>query len=148
MKLSEKSRQKIEMFFREYLRDQNFRLPEVRFYAGKFSRHFTRVLKVQGITFGRRVLILPELVWKSEGNRHRLDEEIVVHEITHVLQYRREGFGRFLWKYLRDYRKNLRKAGERNFNTRLEAYLMIPFEIEARQTAADFVAWSKNKQVK
>lgn len=146
MKLGEKSRRKIEAFFREYLGDNDFRLPEIRFYGGKLTHVLTSRLRIEGLTVGKRIYIFPENFWFSENGRRRLDEELVVHEIAHVLQYRREGFFKFLWLYQKSYYANLRKKKKRDSFAKAEAYLEIPFEIEARQAASNFAAWSKNRK--
>lgn len=146
MKLSEKSRKKIEEFFRDYLRDETFRLPEIHFYGGRFAHYLTARLKIEGITIGRRIYIFPENFWFSESRKLRLDEELVVHEIAHVLQYRREGFFKFLWLYQKSYYANLRKKKSRDALAKSEAYWEIPFEIEARQAASKFAAWSKKRK--
>jgi len=148
MKLSKKSHKKIELFFREHLADEKFRLPEIRFYGGRFTHYLTSRLKIEGLTIGKRVYIFPENFWLSENGKLRLDEELVVHEIAHVLQYKREGFFKFLWIYVQSYRTNLRKKRRRDLTAKAEAYLEIPFEIEARQTASKFAAWSKNQRIK
>jgi hypothetical protein len=148
MKLSEKSRKKIEEFFREYLENEEFNLPEIYFYGGKFTHYLTSALKIEGITIGRRIYIFPENFWLSENQKLRLDEELVVHEITHVLQYAREGVLRFLRLYLKSYYSNLRKKKKWDIYARAEAYLEIPYEIEARQAASRFAAWSKNRKNK
>jgi len=148
MRLSEQSHKKIEDFFREYLDNEDFRLPEVRFYGGKFTHYLTSVLKIEGLAVGRRIYIFPENFWISENRKLRLDEQLVVHEITHVLQYRREGFFRFLRLYFKSYYANLRKKKRRDFSARTEAYLEISFEIEARQAASNYAAWSKNRKIK
>jgi len=148
MRLSEQSHKKIEEFFREYLDNEDFRLPEVRFYGGKFTHYLTSVLKIEGLAVGRRIYIFPENFWISENRKLRLDEQLVVHEITHVLQYRREGFFRFLRLYYKSYYANLRKNKRRDFSARTEAYLEISFEIEARQAASNYAAWSKNRKIK
>ena len=148
MKLGEKSHKKIEEFFREYLADDNFRLPDIEFYGGKFTNFLTKQLKIEGITIGRRVYICPVNLRLSKNGKLRLDEELAVHEIAHVLQYRREGFFRFLWMYQKSYYANLKKSGKRDLYAKAEAYLEIPFEIEARQTASKFADWSKNRRNK
>lgn len=148
MKLSARSHKKIEEFFREHLADEGFRLPEIYFYGGKFTHFLTSRLKIEGITVGRRIYIFPENFWKCENGKLRLDEELVVHEITHVLQYRREGFLKFLWLYQKSYYANLRKKKTRDLFARSEAYFEIPFEIEARETASKFAVWSKNRIIK
>jgi len=148
MKLGAKSHKKIEEFFREYLADDHFRLPEIHFYGGRLTHYLTSGLKIEGITIGRRIYIFPENFWTSESGKLRLDEELAVHEIAHVLQYRREGFFRFLWLYINSYYSNLRKKKTRDLSARAEAYLEIPFEIEARQTASKFAAWSKKRKIR
>ena len=146
MKLSDKSHKKIEDFFREYLDKEDFRLPEIRFYGGKLTHFLTSALKIEGLAVGRRIYIFPKNFWLSENRKLRLDEELVVHEITHVLQYGREGFFRFLRLYVKSYYANLRKKERRDLQARTQAYLEIPFEIEARQAASKFAAWSKNRK--
>lgn len=147
MKLSAKSHKKIEDFFREYLGEEDFRLPEIYFYGGKFTNYLTSFLKIEGITIGRRIYIFPDNFWVSENQKLRLGEELVVHEITHVLQYRREGFFRFLWLYFKSYLSNLMKRGKWDLMSRAESYFEIPFEIEARKTASKFVLWSKKRKI-
>ncbi|HEY8560844.1 MAG TPA: DUF4157 domain-containing protein [Pyrinomonadaceae bacterium] len=148
MKLSEKSRQKIEAFFREYLDDRQFVLPEINFYGGRLTHYLTRALKIEGLTVGRRIYIFPENFWLSENQKLRLDEELVVHEIAHVLQYDREGFFRFLRLYVKSYYANLRRKEKRDLAARSQAYLDIPYEIEARRAASDFMIWSENRKFK
>jgi hypothetical protein len=147
MKLAEKSHRKIEEFFREYLAEESFRLPEIYFYGGKFTHYLTVALKIEGITIGKRVYIFPKNFWFSETRKLRLNEVLVVHEVTHVLQYAREGFFKFLWLYVKSYYSNLRKKKKWDWAARSEAYFEIPFEIEARQAASKFVAWSKNRKI-
>jgi len=147
MKLGAKSHKKIEEFFREYLDEADFRLPEIYFYGGKFTNYLTSFLKIEGITVGKRIYIFPENFWVSENQKIRLGEELVVHEITHVLQYRREGFFRFLWLYFKCYWLNLRKKKKWDLMARAQAYFDIPFEIEARQAASKFVLWSKKRKI-
>ena len=133
---------------REHLADDDFRLPEIEFYGGRFTHFLTTKLRIEGITIGRRVYICPANLTYSESGKLRLEEELAVHEIAHVLQYRREGFFRFLWLYQKSYYANLRKKGKRDLYAKAEAYLEIPFEIEARQTASKFAVWSKNRKIK
>jgi hypothetical protein len=148
MRLSAKSRHKIEEFFREHLGDESFRLPNIRFYGGRVTHYFTARLKIEGITLGRRIYIFPKNLWLSGNGKLRIDEELAVHEIAHVLQYQREGFFRFLWLYQKSYYANLRKKKKRDALAKAEAYFEIPFEIEARQTASKFAVWSKNRKIK
>ncbi len=145
MRLAESSHSKIEEFYCEFLNDINFKLPAIHFYAGRFTHLFTTLISVNGITFGRRIFIFPEFLSINQSNKLKLPDELVVHEIAHVLQYRREGFVKFFYKYMRDYWRNLRKRKSWNSHARQLAYLEIPFEIEARNAEEKFLEW-KNKQ--
>lgn len=146
MKLAESSKRNLQIFFREILADENFNLPAINFYAGKFSGIFTSVLQVHGITFGRHVFIQPDLIKKDFENRRTISGELAAHEIAHVLQYRKEGFVKFFYAYLKNYRQNLRAKPNWNAVSKHEAYREIPFEREAREIAAAFVEWNQNKK--
>jgi hypothetical protein len=146
MKLAEDSQHKLQTFFREILSDDNFRLPKINFYAGKFSRIFTLILHVHGITFGRHIFIMPDLIERDLEDRRKISLELAAHEIAHVLQYKREGFARFFYKYLMSYWRNLRKKNDWGAVARHEAYREISFEKEARKIAAEFVKWNRNEK--
>lgn len=146
MKLAPDSHRKLETFFREYLGDDSFRLPNVQFYAGKFTSVFTTVLSLHGITFGRRIFILPKFLLVNQKNLLTLPEKLLAHEIAHAVQYRREGFVKFFYKYLTNFWKNLRARKTWDIESRQQAYLEIPFEIEAREIADEFVEWSRKKR--
>ena len=146
MKLAKSSHQKLETFFREYLDDESFRLPVINFYVGKFTQIFTSIIKVHGITFGRRIYIMPSFVALNRREQLKLPENLVAHEITHTLQYEREGFFVFFYKYLKSFSGNLRKKQGWDIDARQEAYLEIPFEIEAREVAEKFVEWNRKSE--
>ncbi|MEP6904365.1 MAG: DUF4157 domain-containing protein [Actinomycetota bacterium] len=148
MKLAQKSKLKIEEFFREYLSDEKFQLPEICFYAGRLTQVLTSVLNTDGITIGRRIFIFPGNFRFDENELLKLDPKLAVHEIAHVLQYQREGFGRFLWLYMKSFLLNLKPKKKWDLISRTEAYLDIPYEIEAREIASKFKNWSKNRKIK
>ncbi len=147
MKLAQGSHQKLETFFREYLNDDNFRLPKIHFYVGKITGIFSSILKIHGITFGRRIFILPKFLTTNQKNLLTLPEKLIAHEVTHVVQYRREGFVKFFYKYMTNFWKNLRTKEKWDIDSRQEAYLEIPFEIEARKIADKFIEWNKSEKV-
>ncbi len=147
MKLAESSHHRLETFFREFLCDKTFQLPTINFYAGRFSRILTLILQVHGITFGRHIFITPDLIAKNYESRQKLSLELAAHEIVHVLQYKKEGFIRFFYKYLTSYWRTLRTKKNWNADSRHEAYLEIPFEREAREIAAEFVRWNRDKKI-
>ncbi|MBA2736997.1 MAG: hypothetical protein H0U50_09460 [Pyrinomonadaceae bacterium] len=90
---------------------------------------------------------MPKLISLNRKRQKKLPEELVVHEIMHVIQYKKAGFGKFLYKYLRDYWSNLRKKRKWDSASRRNAYLEIPFEIEAREAAKRFLEWSEKRKV-
>lgn len=143
MKLAETSHRKLELFFRDYLNDKEFQLPVIHFYLGKITSFFTALINVHGITFGKRIFITPNLLSLNRQNFLKLPEDLIAHEITHTLQYEREGFTGFFYQYLTSFWKNLQKQEKWDAISRQEAYLAIPFEIEARAAAAKFVEWNK-----
>jgi len=142
MKLADSSHQRLEAFYREHLNDADFRLPAINFYVGIFTKILTNLISVHGITFGKRIFIAPKHLSLNQNNFLKLPEDLIAHEITHTLQYRREGFVKFFYKYLLSYRRNLCAKKKWNAAARQEAYLEIPYEIEARATAARFVEWN------
>lgn len=143
MKLAASSHQRLETFFREYLNDKNFRLPVIYLHVGKFASFLTNLISVHGITFGKRIFITPMLLSFNRNNLLKLPEDLVAHEITHTIQYRREGFFGFFYRYLTEYWRNIRKQKNWNAEARHEAYLNIPFEVEARAVAERFVEWNR-----
>lgn len=146
MKLSENSHRRLEEFFRVFLKNERFELPKIEFYAGKFAAQLTHIIGVHGITLGRSVIILPSLVSLNRKNQKKLPEDLIVHEIMHVIQYRNLGHARFLYQYLKFYWTNLRQTGEWNFAARRRAYLDIPFEIEARAAAEEYLRWKEEQK--
>ncbi|HXG84888.1 MAG TPA: hypothetical protein VNI84_12770 [Pyrinomonadaceae bacterium] len=142
MKLAPDSHLKFEAFFREFFADEQFQVPEVYFYSGKFSRLLTETLKIHGIAIGKNVFVTPKFV-SVENKRLKIHTELAAHEIVHVLQYKREGFIKFLYEYLKSYRRNLKKKKILDKVSRRQAYWEIPFEIEAREIAAKFVEWNE-----
>ncbi|MBA2494420.1 MAG: hypothetical protein H0V31_06960 [Acidobacteria bacterium] len=148
MKLATSSHQKLETFFRELLNDETFRLPVIHFYVGKFTRFFTWIVKVHGITFGCRIYIMPKFLSLNENNQLTLPLKLAAHEITHALQYKREGFIKFFYKYLKSFCGNLRRKKSWDIISRQESYLEIPFEVEAREVSDKFVEWNeRNKSI-
>ena len=79
------------------------------------------------ITLGQRILVRPGVF---EGDREVL-LDLLAHELAHVAQWRRLGPVGFLVRYLTDYgRLRFRGVGH------ADAYLGIPAEEEARETAS------------
>jgi hypothetical protein len=89
--------------------------------------YFALASRASGITLGTQVYIQRQLF----GPAMQLDLTLVVHEVTHVVQYLRDGHLTFLARYLRDYADGLRR-GLADY----DAYLAIPYEVEARAVAS------------
>lgn len=141
MRLSRDLHQKIERFFRVYYKDDSLKLPEVEIFIRRGAWIFSSLLFVSGITFGRKIFIKPSLIERDDKNRLVISKNLLVHELTHTMQYEREGFTGFLFKYFKDFCVNLRRKKKWDFYSRMESYLEIPHEIEARDSAEKFTAW-------
>ena len=116
-------------------------MPEIQIYGRRGARILTKLLAVDGITFGRHIFIKPSLLRRDTGGKLRISRELVVHELAHTMQHRREGAFKFLFNYARAYFAILRRKKKRDARARFEAYLEIPHEIEARRAAAAYFAW-------
>lgn len=82
---------------------------------------------IRAMTLGRTILLDPLLL----GAAHDRAGLLLVHELVHVRQWHELGVLRFLWRYLTAYlRGRFDRLGHR------AAYLAIPLEVEARQTAS------------
>ncbi|MCA1613257.1 MAG: DUF4157 domain-containing protein [Acidobacteria bacterium] len=141
MWLAESSRAELELFFREFLRDERVRLPRVRLHAGGGARWLTRAGRIAAITFGRRVFVAPSLL-RRRGGRWAMSGRLMAHEAAHVLQYERAGALRFLLRYSREYFAGLWRAGKFDAGSRVRAYRDISFEREARAAEHAFAGWS------
>jgi hypothetical protein len=83
---------------------------------------------VAAITLGKRIYIAPKML-ERKGDQL---EALVRHELEHVRQVGRHGLIRFFWIYVRDYIR-LRRSGL----SAHQAYLAIPFEVEATRAEMD-----------
>lgn len=146
MRLAKSSHEKFEEFYRDFFGERNLSLPQIKIYARRGAGLITNLLKINGITLGRRVFISPQLTKRSEDARLTAPKALIAHEIAHVLQYQKYGFFNFFYTYLKGYWQALKTKEKWDSNARLEAYLEIPHEIEARQFAADFTEWMKKRR--
>ncbi len=86
--------------------------------------HIALSQRAVGITLGRKVYITSRLFDEDGG----LPLSLVIHEVTHVAQYFRDGHLGFLARYLKHYAQGLARGLKDH-----EAYLAIPHEVEARR---------------
>ena len=146
MYLAKSTHEKFEEFYRDFFEDREMSVPKIEIYARRGAGLITRLLNINGITFGRRIFIRPQLMKRSEDERLYAPKALIAHELAHVLQYQKLGFFKFLYTYLKGYWQALKLKEKWDLNARMEAYLEIPHEVEARQFAADFLAWLENRQ--
>jgi hypothetical protein len=143
MKLSRATHRKFENFLREYFADENLVLPEIQIYCRGGARVFTKILKVDGVTFGRHIFIKPKYLRRDENNRLVAEKDLLAHELTHTIQYRRHGAIKFFYTYLSGFWRALRGKKSWDFQSRLKSYMEIPHEIEARDCAVAFLRFSR-----
>lgn len=143
MKLSRNAHQNFERFFREYFRDEELKLPEIQIYFRRGSMFFTKILMVDGIAFGRHIFIKPKYLRRDESGRWLAEKDLIAHELAHTLQYQRHGAVGFFYSYINGFFRALRRKRKWDFQSRVEAYLEIPHEIEARDCAAAFIRFNR-----
>lgn len=141
MRLSPKTQQQFETFFRHYFDDQTLELHRVKIYARRGASLITKIIRVDGITIGRHIFIDSKLTKYDNQKRLCISKNLLSHEIAHVIQYQKSGFFGFLYKYIKDYFVILKGKKPRNAHARMESYWAIPHEIEARDAAKKFVEW-------
>jgi hypothetical protein len=148
MYLAKSSHEKFEEFYRDFFDERDHSLPKIKIYARRGASLITKILNINGITLGRSIFIRPQLITNSDDALLRAPKALIAHELTYVLQYQRLGFFKFFYTYLKGYWQALKKKEKWDANARMEAYLEIPHEVEARQFAADFLVWLENRQQK
>jgi uncharacterized protein YjaZ len=139
------SHRRFEEFFRDFYGDDELILPKIHIYSRRGSRIVTTVLKVNGITIGRHIFIQTHLTWRDSENRLCAPKALIAHELTHSMQYARQGFFGFLKSYLGTFWKLVRKTKKWDFDSRMQAYLDIPQEIEARRAARVFLSQNSER---
>ncbi len=148
MLLARASHERLERFFRQYFKDETLSLPRVSVYAGRFAGVSTTAIGFGAITFGSRVLIARSIVRRGEDGLLRAPGALVAHEATHVLQYERAGYVRFLFRYLREYSAALKKGSGRGLQRHWPAYRAISFEAEARAAEEAYAAWARESEAR
>jgi hypothetical protein len=141
MRLARETHEQLEKFFREYFEDEHLRLPKMRFYGNRIAEFLNRKLDIWGITIGRFIFIRPDLFVRGAEGRLFISKELLAHEVAHALQYQRLGWLRFFYNYLKGYWKALKTKKKWDAQARMEAYLEIPLEAEARNSASAFLQW-------
>lgn len=146
MRLSKTSAEKLEEFTKIFFRNEFVNPPQMKIYAKCGAGLLTTLLNVQGVTLGRYVFLHPSLVWKNEQKQICAPKWLIAHEFAHVLQYRKFGVVKFLYSYFKIFWQKLKHMEKWDFNARLEAYLEIPYEIEARNFETEYLKWSGGQE--
>ena len=143
MKLSRKSHQQLENFFRDYFNDKDLKLPDVELFVKRGAGLITKVFKIYGITFGQFIFIRDDFLYRNERAQLCISKDLLVHELTHVLQYKKLGWFRFFYTYLKSYWRALKQKEKWDLAARNQSYLEIPHEVEARDCSAKFLEWTR-----
>ena len=148
MLLSKSAHNLLDEFFRSYEPLEDFDFSGVQVYARRGSWLLTNAFMLDGIALGNHVFVNPRLVVRDDEDLLRMPKDLIVHELVHVAQYRREGAVRFLAIYVRDFWREFRTKKRWNLRTWLEAYTEIPHEVEARRVTSEFIVWLENRGAK
>lgn len=146
MNLSKNSHKLFAEFFEECDLCDTLEFPKVQVYSRRGSKILTRILMVEGITFGRHIFVQPKNVWRDEKNKLRIHQKLMAHELVHVLQYQQQGFFGFLRKYVSDFWRLFKQKEKWNLKSWFESYRDLPHEIEARKVASEFINWIENSE--
>ncbi|MDT4968686.1 MAG: hypothetical protein QOJ64_3423 [Acidobacteriota bacterium] len=142
MRLASGSHLRIQAFLREHFQNGNLNLPPIVVYCGRCAGWVTRGSNVLAITFGRHIFVAPDKVEREPDGQLRVPAALMAHEATHVLQYQRAGFVRFLVSYLREYAKGLKVQRSIGRTARRSAYLSINYEREAYEAEHAYTNWN------
>ena len=143
MRLSTAAHERLEKFLGEHLGEPGLCLPRIQLHSGRVARLLTGALKVGAMTVGRHIFIAPRLLERGEDGRLAAPGWLIAHEATHVVQFGREGFAGFLYKYLRGYFGALRQCGSWDAAARMTAYLAIAEECAAREAEHAYRKWTE-----
>lgn len=147
MRLSPAAHERLEKFLGEHLGEPGLRLPRIRLHAGRVASLLTGALRIGAMTVGRHIFLSPRLLVRGKDGRLSAPGWLMVHEATHVVQFDREGFARFLYKYLRGYLGALRKCGRWDAAARMAAYLSIAEECAAREAEHAYKKWAETGMI-
>ncbi len=141
MKVAESSQKLLQEYFCGEGICASPNIPDFKIYSRRGASLITRLLSVNGITLGKRILINSKFVSRGSDQRLVGSRRLITHEFVHVLQYQRDGVFPFLAKYMRDFFRNLKMQEKWNSQSWQKAYLEIPYEIEARAETLKFENW-------
>jgi hypothetical protein len=132
MRLTSNSHQSLQNFFRLHFGQRDLVLPLIEWDVSVKARLVVRSSGVTAMTLGTRVLLEPKALHIDSDGRYRILSRLAAHEATHVLQYQRMGWGRFLWRYLSDYAGHMQQAAKWDAVAHFRSYEAIRAEREAQ----------------
>lgn len=145
MRLSKESHNLLETFFRAYLKDEKFILLPLTFYSGRVVGLFAKLFRFYAITFGQNIFLAPHTIRKSVNGKLVVSGWLIAHECCHVMQYKRDGFLRFLYLYLKEYLRRLKSNGKLKRNSHINAYMEMVQELEAVEVENAYLVWRKQR---
>ena len=141
MRLTAEGQAHVEGFLGMHLGVEGLRLPPVFIHCGRTARVITGVLRVGAITLGAHVFVAPSWVARDRDGGVRMPGWLAVHELVHVVQFRRAGAARFLWAYLSGYVRAFGRERRFRLATHRVAYQAIAQEVEAYGAEEAYRAW-------
>jgi hypothetical protein len=141
MKLSPNTHQIFTDFFSECNFCEGLEFPKVQIYSRTGAKILTKIIAVDGITFGRHIFVNPKFVKVDKNGNLVIQKKLLAHELVHVMQYEKLGFWGFLRKYFKDFWRIFKNKEKWSFVTWFESYRDIPHEVEARHFASNFMEW-------
>lgn len=146
MKLASESHKRIESFLRDYFHDEKLKLPPIHVYSGRFARLLTGRLQFLAVAFGRRIFVAPKVMTRDEESRLTVPAALIAHEATHVVQYDKAGFIKFLISYSAEYLRAMREQKQGwGRAARTAAYFKVSKEREAYEAEAAYPIWETVK---
>ena len=147
MRLTVASHEHLQKFFRVHYRDAGLALPLIEWDLGAGAQMVTRAGAITAMTLGKRVLTARHALRQDAAGRWWIKGRLAAHEATHVLQYQKQGWGRFLWNYLGDYAGAMQEAARWNAAAHFRSYQAINAEREAQAAEDAYALWSDKSEV-
>jgi uncharacterized protein DUF4157 len=116
------------------LGDASWQPASVQVHAGRLAHWLTCLCRARGVTLGRHVFLERGAIVRN-GEHWEVDGPLLAHECAHACQYARLGAPRFLFLYVRDWLRALRRQPRWDRSGRHAAYLAIGLERDARAAA-------------
>jgi hypothetical protein len=138
MKLEQTEVERQNAFFRDYLSDPAFVLPEITVFSNAIIDRATELFRFAALTLSTNIFMHSRYVTRLESGYVSVKSDLLTHEIIHCQQYKRQGLLGFLFHYLADFTCNFTRYRGPRRERFSQAYLAIPAEIDARRAEEAF----------